>query len=115
MPGFTALKYSTPRGVSFREYEEMLATGRYGEFITRKKRNKRIRQLVSAVIFFDMDIGEECTIEHMINHAWKYNPIGQSAMALSPQQFGSLLSTMIRYDIVSKRVENNKSYYKRLV
>ena len=115
MPGFTRLKHSTPRGVSFRKYEEMLDTGRYEEFITRKKRNKRIRQLVSAVIFFDMGIGEECTIEHMISHARKYNPIGPSAMALTSQQFGSLLSTMVRYDIVSKRVENNKTYFKRLV
>ena len=115
MPGFTALKHSTPRGVSFREYEKMLEIGPYEEFITRKKRNKRIRQLLSAVIFFDMDIDEEYTIEHMINQARKYNPIGPSAMALSSQQFGSLLKTMVRHGIVSKRVENNKSYYKRLI
>lgn len=115
MPGFTALKHSTPRGVSFPQYEEMLAISPYEEFITRKKRNKRIRQLIAAVIFFDMDIGEEYTIEYMINQGRKYNPIGPSAMALSSQQFGSLLKTMARHGIVSRRVENNKSYYKRLV
>lgn len=115
MAGFTALKHSTPRGVSFRDYEEMLGTHPYGDFITRKKRGKRIRQLVASVVFFDMNIGEEYAVENIRTVGAKYNPVGNSAMALSQQQIGSLVTTMVRYGILEKRTHNNISYYKRLI
>jgi hypothetical protein len=115
MAGFTALKHSTPRGVSFSKYEEMLNTHPYGDFITRKKRGKRIRQLVASVVFFDMDMGEEYTVEGIRYAGTKYNPVGNSAMALSQQQIGSITGTMVRYGILEKRTHNNLSYYKRLI
>lgn len=107
--------WSTPRGVTFDMFAEVKANTLLSNFIDRKHRNTRVRGMLACMVYFDMNVGEEYLGVTLREYLIKYNPTGNSAISLSPQKVGSLLSTMARYGILSKRRNNNKTYYRRLV
>ena len=107
--------WTTPKGVTFDMYAEVNAKPEYNAFLNRKKRNKRIRGMVACMVHFDMEIGEEYLGNTLREYLIKYNPKGISAITLSHQKVGSLLTMIARYGILSKRRSNNKTYYRRLI
>tara|TARA_R110000824_G_scaffold118778_1_gene271144 strand:- start:290 stop:652 length:363 start_codon:yes stop_codon:yes gene_type:complete len=108
--------WTTPKGVTFKMYEEILGDPTYYKFLYRKERNKRLRGIMACSVYFGMDIGEECTTEMIRICADKYNPIGNSAISLSSQRVGALLTMMVRYGILSSRKgQRNRAYYRRLI
>ena len=110
------MRWTTPKGITFKMYEEVLAIPTYFKFLYRKERNKRLRDMIACTVYFSMEIEEECTTEMIRVAADKHNPIGMSAMSLSSQRVGALLTMMVRYGILSSRKgERNRTYYRRLI
>ena len=110
------VKYSTPKGVTYKQYESMLDTHPYRDYVHSRKRGKRIRQLISSIVFFDLNMDDEYTTRQIVDMGHKYNPTGNSAMSLSPQKVGACLSTMCRLGILKKRVDaRSRSHYTRLI
>ena len=107
--------WSTPKGVTFDMYAEVKENPLLATFIDRKTRNIRVRGMLACMVHFDMKVDEEYLGATLREYLIKYNPIGISAISLSPQKIGSLLRIMVKYGILSKRRDNNKSYYRRLV
>ncbi len=111
MPKF----WSTPKGVSFPMFEEVMSNSNYQDFVDKKKRNKRVRGMLACMVYFDMKIDEEYKTGTLREYCLKYSPIGNSAIVLSAQKVGALLTAMVRHGILSRRRSGSKSYYRRLI
>ena len=107
--------WSTPKGVTFDMFAEVKENPLLAAFIDRKARNIRVRGMLACMVHFDMKMGEEYLGATLREYLEKYNPTGMSAISLSAKKIGSLLSTMARCGILSKRRDNNKTYYRRLI
>jgi hypothetical protein len=107
--------WTTPKGVTFPMFEEVIGNSNYQDFIDKKKRNKRVRGMLACMVYFDMEIGEEYKTGTLREYCLKYSPTGNSAIVLSAQKVGALLTAMVRHGILSRRRSGSKSYYRRLI
>jgi len=109
------LYYSTPKGITFKQYEEILSIPQLEKLINFKPRNKRIRGLIAALVYFDMEQGTNYTVYGLVEMAKKYNPNGANAMSLTRQRVATLLGQLCRKGVLDSKKEGNKKYYYKVI
>lgn len=106
-------KYTTPKGITFEQFEEVLAIPILKDYMYSKPRNRRVRYLYACLIHFDMEKGCSYTNEQIAHMALKYNPIGPSALSISQQSVGQHMGKLVRLGVLGyKTIDNKREYYK---
>jgi hypothetical protein len=107
------LKYSTPKGITFKQFEEVLSVPALKDYMYSKKRNKRLRYLYACLIYFDMKKGESYTTDELTHMAKKYSPTGPAALSLSSQSVGQHMGNLVRRGVLGfNKVNGLRHYYK---
>ena len=106
-------RYTTPKGITFKQFEEVLSVPILKEYMYSRKRKRRVRYLYACLVYFDMKHGEYYTSQHISEMGLKYNPLDASALSLSTQSIGQHMATMCRLGIVNFiTIKSKRHYYK---
>ena len=109
------LKYTTPKGITFEQFEEVLEVAALKKYMYSSKRNRRIRYLYACLVYFDMEQGVGYTSEQLVSMAVKYNAIGNSALSVSIQSIGQHMTRLCHMGVLNYNTVANKRHYYKVI